>query len=54
MKFNTMVDGAVTVTGNVGKSFEKLSGFGEGVSAVFSLFKLFGGKKEKKRESKEE
>jgi len=49
IKFNTMVDGAVTLSGNMGKSFEKLSGFGEGVSAVFSLFRLFGGKKEKKR-----
>ncbi|KKS45078.1 hypothetical protein A3J20_01060 [Candidatus Gottesmanbacteria bacterium RIFCSPLOWO2_02_FULL_42_29] len=47
-KFNTMVDGAVNVTGNLGKSFEKLSGFGEGVQAVFSIFKLFSGKKEKK------
>ena len=54
MKFNTMVDGAVTVTGNMGKSFEKLSGFGEGVSAVFSLFRLFGGKKGKKRDDHEE
>ena len=47
-KFNTMVDGAVNVTGNLGKSFEKLSGFGDGVQAVFSIFKLFSGKKEKK------
>ncbi|OGG33557.1 hypothetical protein A3G68_05845 [Candidatus Gottesmanbacteria bacterium RIFCSPLOWO2_12_FULL_42_10] len=47
-KFKTMVDGAVNVTGNLGKSFEKLSGFGEGVQAVFSIFKLFSGKKEKK------
>ena len=48
IKFNTMVDGAVTISGNMGKSFEKLSGFGEGVNAVFSLFRLFSGKKEKK------
>lgn len=52
MKFNTMVDGAVNLTGNMGKSFEKLSGFGEGVSAVFSLLKVFSGKKEKKRDDK--
>lgn len=54
MKFNTMVDGAVTVTGNMGKSFEKLSGFGEGVSSVFSLLKVFTGKKEKKRGDKDD
>lgn len=41
MKFNTMIDGAVNVTGNLGKSFENLSGFSEGVKAVFSLFRLF-------------
>lgn len=48
VKFNTMVDGAVTISGNVGKSFEKLSGVSEGVNAVFSLFRMFGAKKEKK------
>lgn len=48
MKFNAMVDGAVNMTGNIGKSFEKLSGFGEGVQSVFSIFKLFSAKKEKK------
>jgi len=53
-KFNTMVDGAVNVTGNLGKSFEKLSGFGEGVQAVFSIFKLFSGKKEKKDDKREQ
>lgn len=41
MKFNKMVDGAVTVTGNLGKSFENMSGFSEGVKSVFSLFRLF-------------
>ena len=50
IKFNTMVDGAVTMTGNMGKSFENLGGVSEGVKAVFSLFKLFSTKKEKKRE----
>ena len=53
-KFNTMVDGAVNMTGNLGKSFEKLSGFGEGVQAVFSIFKLFSGKKEKKDDKREQ
>ena len=48
MKFNAMVDGAVNMTGNLGKSFENLSGFSEGVKAVFSLFKLFGGKRGEK------
>ncbi|OGF98652.1 hypothetical protein A2153_04145 [Candidatus Gottesmanbacteria bacterium RBG_16_38_7b] len=50
VKFNTMVDSAVNVTGNMGKSLENLSGVSEGVKAVFSLFKLFSSKKEKKRE----
>jgi len=50
MKFNTMVDGAVSVTGNLGKSFEKLGGFSEGVQAVFSLFRLFSVKKREKKE----
>ncbi|KKS95985.1 MAG: hypothetical protein UV73_C0012G0013 [Candidatus Gottesmanbacteria bacterium GW2011_GWA2_43_14] len=54
MKFNTMVDGAVNMTGNLGKSFEKLSGFGDGVNAVFSIFKMFSGKKEKKDDKREQ
>ena len=48
-KFNTMVEGAVSMTGNLGKSFENLSGFSEGMKAVFSIFRLFR-KKEKKDE----
>ena len=54
IKFNLMVDGAVTMTGNMGKSLEKLSGVSEGVQAVFSLFKFFSTKKEKKRADGEE
>lgn len=49
VKFNMMVDGAVSMTGNLGKSFENLSGFSEGVKAVFSIFRLFS-KKEKKKD----
>lgn len=41
MKFNTMVDGAVSVTGSLGKSVENLSGFTEGVKAAFHLFSIF-------------
>lgn len=50
MKFNTMVDGAVSMTGNLGKSFKNLDGFSEGVKAVFSLFRLFGKKERQKDE----
>ena len=53
MKFNTMVDNAVSISGSVGKSFEKLSGVSEGVSAVFSLFRMFSGKKDKKKKEVE-
>jgi len=50
VKFNMMVDGAVSMTGNLGKSFENLSGFSEGVKAVFSIFRLFSKKEKKKNE----
>ena len=49
-----MVDGAVNLTGNMGRSFEKLSGFGEGVSSVFSLLKVFVPGKEKKIDGRKE
>ena len=49
VKFNLMVDGAVSMTGNLGKSFENLGGFSEGVKAVFSIFRLFS-KKEKSKD----
>ena len=49
IKFNTMVEGAVSMTGNLGKSFENISGFSEGMKAVFSIFRLF-----RKKENKDE
>lgn len=49
MKFNTMVDGAVSISGNVSKSLQNLSGFSEGLRAIFGIFRLFK-KKEKKDE----
>jgi hypothetical protein len=47
IKFNTMVDGAVTISGSLTKSFQSMSGFTEGLKAVFGIFSLFK-KKEKK------
>lgn len=48
MKFNTMVDGAVTISGSLSKSFQNLTGFSEGMKAVFGIFRLF--KKKEKRD----
>lgn len=49
MKFNSVADEAVTLTGNIGKSVKSLSGFSEGLKTVFSIFHIF-----KKKKSKEE
>lgn len=40
-KFNTMVDGAVQVSSNIGKTLRNMSGFTEGLKAVFGLFGRF-------------
>jgi len=48
-KFNQMVDGAVEISGNLGKSFRDLSGFSEGLKTVLGFLKIFK-KKEKKNE----
>jgi len=42
------------MSGTLGKSFENLSGFSEGVKSVFSIFKMFSPKKVKKSEDKDE
>lgn len=47
VKFNTMVDGAVTISGNIGKSFKDLTGFSEGLKTVLGFMKIFKRKKEK-------
>ena len=49
IKFNTIVDNGVTLSGSLGKSFQNLTGFTEGLRAVFGIFRLFS-KKEKKDE----
>lgn len=41
VKFNTMIDGAVTLSGNLGKSFKDLSGFSEGVKTVLGFLQIF-------------
>ncbi len=43
-KFNTMADGAVTMTQNLGKSFQNLHGFSDGLKAVFGVLKVFNKK----------
>lgn len=48
MKFNIMADSAVSVSSNIGKSFQNINGFSEGMKSVLGLFKVF------KRKSKEE
>jgi hypothetical protein len=48
-KTNSMMDHAANFTGNIGKSFQSLGGFGDGVKAVFGIMKHF-----KKRDEKEE
>ncbi len=40
-KVNMMVDGAVSISGNIGKSFKDLSGFSEGVKTVLGFLKIF-------------
>lgn len=47
IKFNTMTDSAVSLTGNIGKSLQNLSGFTEGLKAVFGIFRFFKKKGEK-------
>lgn len=49
-KFNTMADGAVTITNNVGQSFQNLSGFSQGLRAILGLFGFFKKKKSKTKE----
>ncbi len=46
-KFNTMADGVVSMTQNIGKSFQNINGFSEGIKTVFGVFKTFK-KKDKK------
>lgn len=50
-KANIMMDGAVKFSNNIGKSFESLSGFTEGLKAVFKIANLFnrGEKKDGER-----
>ncbi len=48
MKFNTMADSAVTVSTNIGKSFQNINGFSEGFKSVLGVFKIL------KRKPKEE
>lgn len=49
-KFNTMADGAVTITNNVGQSFQNLSGFSQGLRAILGLFGFLKKKKSKTKE----
>lgn len=51
-KFNTMAEGAVTITNNVGQSFQNLSGFSQGLRAILGLFGFL--KKKKRKQDMEE
>lgn len=46
-KLNMMIDGAATISGNLGKSFKDLSGFTEGLRTVLGFLTIFK-KKDKK------
>jgi hypothetical protein len=51
-KFNTMADGAVKLTDNVGQSFQNISGFSQGLRSILQLFGFI--KKKKNRRDEEE
>lgn len=40
-KFNSMADGAVNMTQNLGRSFQNLNGFSDGLKAILKIFKTF-------------
>lgn len=52
-KFNVMADGAVNMTQSLGRSFQNLNGFSDGLKAVLSIFKVFK-KKDKEKEKEDE
>lgn len=51
-KFNVMADGAVNMTQSLGRSFQNLNGFSDGLKAVLNIFKVF--KKKEKKEDRED
>jgi hypothetical protein len=50
-KLNSMVDGAVSISNNLTRSFKDMSGFTQGLKTVVSFLKIF--KKEKKENTGE-
>lgn len=40
-KFNLMADGAVNMTQSLGRSFQNLNGFSDGLKTVLRAFKIF-------------
>lgn len=50
-KFNLMANGAVNMTQSIGKSFQNLNGFSDGLKAVLGVLKVF---KKKDKEKKDE
>lgn len=50
MKFNSVADEAVTLTGNIGKSVQNLSGFSDGLKTAFSIFHIFKKKKSRPKD----
>lgn len=49
-KVNSMMEQASQLTGNLGKSLQSFSGFGEGIRSAFSLIHLFKRKDKKDEE----
>jgi hypothetical protein len=52
-KFNTMADGAVKLTDNVGQSFQNISGFSHGLRSILQLFGFIKKKKSGKHEEED-
>lgn len=46
IKFNTIIDNSINISGNISKSIQDISGFAEGFKAVFSIINFFKKNKE--------
>lgn len=53
-KFNSMAAGAVNMTQNLGRSFQNLSGFSDGLKAILGIFKVFRKRNSSRDEQTEE
>lgn len=49
-KFNSMIDGAISISGNLSKSVKDLTGFTEGLKTVLGFLNIF--KREEKKDER--